>query len=77
VEDQGRGIPPDLLPHVFELFTRAEVQDGGAGLGLGLSIVKDYVELHGGTVQVRSEGVGRDTEFIIRLPLAASPQAPA
>lgn len=71
MEDQGRGIPADLLPHVFELFTQAEVHNGAAGLGLGLSIVKDYVELHGGTVQVRSEGARR---VIVRRPLSGSPE---
>jgi PAS domain S-box-containing protein len=72
VEDQGRGIPPDLLPRLFEMFSQG---DSGAersypGLGLGLSIVKQYVELHGGSVQARSEGAGRGSEFIVRLPLA-------
>ena len=67
VQDEGRGIPLDLVPHVFELFTQGH-QDSG-GLGLGLTIVKEYVELHGGSVQVRSEGVGLGSEFIVRLPL--------
>lgn len=70
IEDQGRGIPPDLLPRLFELFTQGETSGHqSAGLGLGLSIVKQYVELHGGSVQARSEGVGRGSEFIVRLPL--------
>jgi two-component system CheB/CheR fusion protein len=71
VEDQGRGIPSDLLPHLFELFSQGETADyqGHSGLGLGLSIVKQYVELHGGSIQARSEGVGRGSEFIVRLPL--------
>jgi PAS domain S-box-containing protein len=70
VEDQGAGIPPDVLPHIFELFSQAEPVAGerAKGLGLGLSIVKEYVELHGGTVQVRSEGPGRGAEFTIRVP---------
>lgn len=70
VEDQGRGIPPDLLPHLFELFSQGENADqhNYTGLGLGLSIVKQYVELHGGTVQARSDGVGRGSQFIVRLP---------
>ncbi|HEX5056439.1 MAG TPA: PAS domain-containing sensor histidine kinase [Gammaproteobacteria bacterium] len=69
VEDQGRGIPPDLLPRLFELFTQGETNSQqSSGLGLGLSIVKQYVELHGGSVQARSEGVGRGSEFIVRLP---------
>jgi PAS domain S-box-containing protein len=70
VRDQGRGIPSELLPHVFDLFTQGRMQAGS--LGLGLSIVKQYVELHGGTVAVRSEGTGRGSEFIVRLPLRQS-----
>src|SRR5262249_29960125 len=73
VEDQGRGIPSELLPHVFELFTQASPrgQDdaGKTGLGLGLNLVKSFVELHHGTVLARSEGVGKGSEFTVRLPL--------
>jgi signal transduction histidine kinase len=71
IEDQGRGIPADLLPNLFELFSQGDVLDqhhNYSGLGLGLSIVKQYVELHGGSVQARSEGVGRGSQFIVRLP---------
>lgn len=70
VEDQGRGIPPDLLPRLFELFSQGEVSREHASLGLGLAIVKQYIELHGGSVQARSEGAGRGSVFIVRLPLA-------
>ncbi len=78
VEDHGRGIPAAMLPHVFDLLSQAEHEpaDRSRGLGLGLAIVKEYVELHGGVVQVRSEGIGRGSEFTVRLPLtqpAASP----
>jgi two-component system CheB/CheR fusion protein len=70
VEDHGKGIPPELLPRIFELFTQAtEEGNGGNGLGLGLGVVKAIVELHGGTVQAKSEGSGRGAEIIIRLPL--------
>jgi PAS domain S-box-containing protein len=71
VEDEGRGIPSDLLPHLFELFSQGETNDqhSYSGLGLGLAIVKQYVELHGGSMQARSEGVGRGSQFIVRLPL--------
>jgi PAS domain S-box-containing protein len=72
IEDQGRGIPAALLPRVFDALTQAELTSDGhapAGLGLGLSLVKEYVELHGGSVQVRSEGLGRGSEFTVRLPL--------
>lgn len=69
--DEGHGIAPDLLPSVFDLFTQGATPDPAprAGLGLGLTLVKEYVELHGGRVQVRSDGLGRGSEFIIRLPL--------
>jgi two-component system CheB/CheR fusion protein len=72
IEDQGRGISAMLLPRVFDALTQAELTAEGhapLGLGLGLSLVKEYVELHGGSVQVRSEGLGRGSEFTVRLPL--------
>ena len=72
-EDKGRGISADLLPRVFDALTQADDAgaDGspGAGFGLGLSLVKEYVELHGGSVQVRSDGLGLGSEFTVRLPL--------
>jgi PAS domain S-box-containing protein len=71
IEDRGRGISPELLPRVFDALTQAEHADGAGslGLGLGLSLVKEYVELHGGLVQVKSEGPGFGSEFTVRLPL--------
>ena len=71
VEDQGRGIPAALLPRVFDALTQAESAAQPIGLGIGLTLVKEYVELHGGTVQVRSEGLGRGSELTVRLPLAS------
>jgi PAS domain S-box-containing protein len=68
VRDAGQGISPELLPHVFDLFAQGR-HDVGGSLGIGLSLVRQYVELHSGTVAVRSEGVGRGSEFIVRLPL--------
>lgn len=71
--DSGTGIAPEALPHIFELFTRGDTASGQAkeGLGIGLSLVKRFVELHGGTVQVRSEGPGKGSEFTVRLRVAA------
>jgi signal transduction histidine kinase len=72
VEDNGVGISPEMLPHIFDLFTQAEFAGDrrGAGLGIGLSVVKDLTTLHGGSVQVRSDGIGKGSEFTIRIPLA-------
>ena len=76
IVDTGQGIGPDFLPHVFERFRQA---DGAstrrhAGLGLGLAIVRQLVELHGGSVQATSEGEGRGATFIVRLPLSRAGQ---
>ena len=73
VEDTGQGIAPEFLPHIFERFTQAD--SGSArthgGLGLGLSLVKNLVSLHGGDIQVDSAGLDRGARFSILLPLAA------
>jgi signal transduction histidine kinase len=70
VRDQGKGIPPEMLPRVFELFVQLDRDNPWAqgGLGIGLTLAKTLVELHGGTVEARSEGVGSGSEFIVRLP---------
>jgi signal transduction histidine kinase len=72
VADTGIGIAPEMLTSVFDLFTRAEAARGLSrnGLGIGLNIVKRIVELHGGSVVARSDGVGAGSEFIVSLPLA-------
>jgi len=71
VADNGRGIPPDVLPKIFDMFVQERVTpDGGGGLGLGLGLVKRLVELHGGAVRATSEGKGKGAMFEIRLPLA-------
>jgi PAS domain S-box-containing protein len=71
VTDNGIGIPANFLPHVFERFTQKDSSFSRTygGLGLGLSIAKQLVELHGGTIRVRSAGEGKGASFIIELPL--------
>jgi signal transduction histidine kinase len=73
VRDNGRGIAPDLLPRVFELFEQlpARAAKGSGGLGIGLAVVKSLVELHGGSVTVVSDGPGTGSEFIVRIPVCA------
>ena len=70
VRDTGSGIPSELLPHVFDLFTQAErVADRAqGGLGIGLSLVRTLTEMHGGTVTASSGGPGQGSEFVVRLP---------
>ena len=72
VEDDGIGIDPEMLPHVFDLFTQIDSthRRSQGGLGIGLTLVRSLVELHGGTVAARSDGVGRGSQFEVRLPLA-------
>ena len=70
VRDTGIGIAPELLPHVFELFTQAERSPDRSqgGLGLGLALVRSLAELHGGSVEAHSEGIDRGSLFTVRLP---------
>lgn len=72
IRDNGQGISPEFLPHVFDRFSQEREKASRLGLGLGLSIVKSFVELHGGDVTVNSEGEGKGSEFTVRLPLAAA-----
>ena len=72
VQDTGEGIDPDMLFHVFEMFTQSEsaLERGQSGLGIGLSLAKGLVELHGGAIEAHSEGPGRGSTFRVRLPIA-------
>jgi PAS domain S-box-containing protein len=74
VSDDGQGIRPDFLPHVFERFRQADATATRVhgGLGLGLAIVRHLVELHGGTVSASSEGEGQGSTFTVRLPLGTA-----
>ena len=77
VRDNGLGVSPELLPHIFDLFTQADrsLDRSQGGLGIGLTLVKQLVELHGGRVEARSDGAGRGSEFIVRLPIRLNTDA--
>ncbi len=79
VRDSGVGMTADQIAHAFELFSQfpSVRHRGEGGLGIGLALVRAIVALHGGTVTARSDGLGRGSEFVVRLPLAASGAAPA
>ncbi len=70
VRDDGTGIAPELLPHIFDLFVQStrSLDRAHGGLGIGLTLVQRLVKLHGGSVEARSEGSGQGSEFIVRLP---------
>ena len=71
VRDTGIGIPADKLPNVFDMFMQVDrsLERSQGGLGIGLTLVRQLVQMHGGSVEVRSDGPGKGTEFIVRLPL--------
>jgi CheY-like chemotaxis protein len=75
VRDTGIGIAPEMLPRVFDLFAQADrgLDRAGGGLGIGLTLVKRLVELHGGRVEARSDGLGHGAEFVVHLPAFAAP----
>jgi CheY-like chemotaxis protein len=80
VKDSGIGIAPEMLPRIFDLFVQADhaATRSQGGLGIGLTLVRNLVEMHQGTVMAHSDGLGRGSEFVVRLPLAApiADQAP-
>ncbi len=71
IKDNGIGIPPEKLPVIFDLFVQIDrsLERTQGGLGIGLTLVKELVELHGGSIEASSEGEGKGSEFLIRLPL--------
>jgi PAS domain S-box-containing protein len=77
VSDSGRGIAPEFLPRVFDRFSQADTSTRRefGGLGLGLAISRELIELHGGTLQARSEGEGRGATFVVKLPRSLVPAA--
>jgi CheY-like chemotaxis protein len=85
VRDEGIGIAPEMLPRVFDMFVQADtsLERSASGLGIGLTLVRSITELHGGTVEARSDGSGQGSEFVVRLPTldivtpAAPDRAPA
>jgi CheY-like chemotaxis protein len=76
VRDDGIGIPKERLADIFELFTRVEDSlDKQGGLGIGLTLAQQIAELHGGSVEAHSKGLGFGSEFVVRLPIVAMPAA--
>ena len=73
VRDNGRGISPDRLRVIFDMFHKGT--DEGAGLGVGLAVVKGLAEIHGGSAEARSDGPGYGSEFVVKLPVATAPAA--
>jgi two-component system CheB/CheR fusion protein len=67
VSDTGKGIATDVLPKIFDLFGQG-VEGLQGGLGIGLAVAARLVQLHGGTVEAHSDGPGRGSEFVVRLP---------
>jgi PAS domain S-box-containing protein len=78
IKDNGIGIPRDKMTHIFEIFSQLDksLERAQGGLGIGLSLSKQLVEMHGGTIEAHSEGLGKGSEFVVRLPIE-SPAEPA
>ena len=77
VSDNGTGIAPEVLPHIFDLFTQGprSLARSEGGLGVGLNVVRNLVTMHGGTITAESAGIGQGSRFILRLPACALPDA--
>jgi PAS domain S-box-containing protein len=77
VRDTGVGIAPEMLPHIFEMFAQASpaLERTEGGLGIGLALVRGIVELHGGTVEAASEGLGKGSAFTVRVPYGLDPDS--
>ena len=78
VRDAGIGIAPEMIPHIFDMFSQvaSSIDRSDGGLGIGLTLVRQLVDLHGGSVTASSPGLGRGTEFAVRLPAAPRPELP-
>lgn len=78
VKDQGIGIPANLLSYIFEMFSQVDqsLERSQGGLGIGLTLAKQLVELHSGTIEAHSAGVGKGSEFVIRLPMSIDQTPP-
>ncbi|NNG23285.1 hybrid sensor histidine kinase/response regulator [Telluria aromaticivorans] len=76
VADSGIGLDPSMLDSVFEMFVQVDstLERSNAGLGVGLSLARKLVELHGGTIEARSEGLGHGSQFVVRLPIVVEPE---
>ena len=79
VRDTGVGISAEMLPGIFEMFAQVDrsLERSQGGLGIGLTLVRRLVEMHGGTIEARSEGIGRGSEFVVRLPVRGERPEPA
>ena len=79
VSDTGIGIAPDMLDTVFEMFVQVDstLERSSAGLGVGLSLARKLVELHGGAIEAHSAGLGHGSQFVVRLPIVVDPELPA
>jgi CheY-like chemotaxis protein len=78
VKDNGIGIVPTMLPRIFDMFTQVgrSLEQSEGGLGIGLSLAKRLVEMHGGTIEASSEGSGKGSQFVVTLPLAVGAAIP-